>query len=789
MNEKIGNVILNYDNYLGNDLYSDGEIETEILDIVKNYSEDEFNKIIAKRKKWPLIYHLSHIRSNIVEWIPIEKNQNVLEIGSGCGAITGTLANKAKEVTCIELSKKRSLINAYRNREKDNIEILVGNFQDIEKSIKKKYDYITLIGVFEYGELYINGEHPYESFLKIIDKLLKDNGKLIIAIENKLGLKYWAGCKEDHVGRYFESIEGYSKSRGVKTFSKSELEKIMKDSGFNKYKFYYPYPDYKLPTTIYSDEYLPKIEELTNNMRNFDSERMILFDENKVYNTLIKDGLFPLYSNSYLVIAEKGDNLINDVIYSKYSNERAKKFQIRTDIIEDKGTKYVVKKPCSSEAENHIKNMYDYYLHQSQTYEEAGVSLNKCINKNSVLEFQYIKGQTLENMLDKFLDNEDYSSLIRTIKKYSEIVRKVLIEEDFKYTEEFKNIFGNVNLSKSLKSGKISNIDLVFNNIIVSDRWNVIDYEWIFNFPIPINYIIYRAIRLYIDGSPKRNKLKDMNLFSLMKITNDEVIEYEIMEKNFQQYVSSGLIQLYKLYGQTAEANLDIRKIIKEQNKNNFYNMVQVFYDYGEGFTEENSYKFYPESNDEDEIKTEIIIGADVKKVRIDPCNMKSIININSVMGYNGIYYKLKYNTNGIEINNGSIFYTTEDPQIVIDCIRAGTNRIELKFEVQLLLNDNIMKSLCDFIDGKESEIKKNIYLIEKKKQLIEEKEKNIEYSRKLIEEKDNIIKEKDNIIEEKENIIINKDNEINEKQKYIDNIVTSRGWKVLSAIKKIIKR
>jgi methylase of polypeptide subunit release factors len=306
MNEKIGNVILNYTHYSGVDLYSDGEVEDELLEIVQNHKEKEFNKIIAERKKWALIYHLSHIRTNIVEWLPINKEQTVLEIGSGCGAITGTLSNKAKKVTCIELSKKRSLVNAYRNKEKDNIEILLGNFEDIEKGIEEKYDYITLIGVFEYGESYISSEKPYETFLKTISEHLNENGKIIIAIENKLGLKYWAGCQEDHVGRYFEGIEDYTNTNGVKTFSKNELEEIIQRSGFENRKFYYPYPDYKLPTNIYSDSYLPKEGELNNNMRNFDKERMIIFDETRVYNMIIKEGLFPVYSNSYLVVLEKG---------------------------------------------------------------------------------------------------------------------------------------------------------------------------------------------------------------------------------------------------------------------------------------------------------------------------------------------------------------------------------------------------------------------------------------------------------------------------------------------------
>lgn len=308
MDKKIGNVIINYDNYRGNDLYSEGEIEEELLEIVKNYAEENFNEVIFQHKKWSMIYHLSNLRTNIIEWFPIKKNETVLEVGSGCGAITGALADKAKKVTCIELSERRSKINANRNRKRDNIEIILGNFEDIERKIVEKYDYITLIGVLEYGELYINDENPYVSFLEKISKHLNENGKIIIAIENKFGMKYWAGCKEDHLNRYFEGIEGYTNEDGVRTFSKKELENIINSAGDFNVKFYYPYPDYKFPTTIYSDEYLPKCGELNNNNRNFDTERIITFNESKVYDSIIKENLFPLYSNSYLVVIQRGNS-------------------------------------------------------------------------------------------------------------------------------------------------------------------------------------------------------------------------------------------------------------------------------------------------------------------------------------------------------------------------------------------------------------------------------------------------------------------------------------------------
>lgn len=303
--ERIGKVTLDEKMYCGTDQYSDGDIEDVLLDIVKNNSQEQYDAIIAREKNWPILYHLSDKRENIINWYPMDASADVLEIGAGCGAITGALAKKAKSVTCIDLSKRRSLINAYRNADKDNIVIKVGNFQDVEPTLTDKYDIITLIGVFEYGELYIDSKQPFVEFLSIIEKHLKPNGAVLVAIENKLGLKYWAGCQEDHIPEYFTGIEGYNNVKGVKTFSKNELTDIIKEAGYSQIEFYYPYPDYKFPMTIYSDYYLPKMGELNNNMRNFDKERMMLFDEAKVFDSLTKEQLFPYFSNSFFVEIKK----------------------------------------------------------------------------------------------------------------------------------------------------------------------------------------------------------------------------------------------------------------------------------------------------------------------------------------------------------------------------------------------------------------------------------------------------------------------------------------------------
>lgn len=307
MKEQIGHVTLNMDWYSGTDYYSDGAVEDELLSIVQTYDKSEYNRIICEQKDWAVLYHLSQIRENIVNALEFKPGSSVLEIGSGCGAITGALAKKAGKLTCNDLSRKRSLINAYKNQDCDNVEIIVGNFTEIEKYLEEPFDYITLIGVFEYAASYIHTNNPYYDFLSILLSHLKPDGKLIIAIENRLGLKYWAGCKEDHTGKFFCGLENYENITSVRTFSKNELEELFVSCGLNDIMFWYPYPDYKLPMRIYSDQYLPTKGELNMNMRNFDNDRLLMFDEAKVYDTILKEHLFPVVSNSFLISVGKGE--------------------------------------------------------------------------------------------------------------------------------------------------------------------------------------------------------------------------------------------------------------------------------------------------------------------------------------------------------------------------------------------------------------------------------------------------------------------------------------------------
>ena len=290
----------NLDYYKGSDLYSDGDVENTILDIVKN--NDDFTDILHNTDDWAILYHLTPIRKNLLDWYDFDKSKTLLEIGGGCGAFSGMFAKKLDKVTVVELSKRRAEVIYNRHKNYDNLEIIAGNLNDVK--FEEKFDYVTLIGVLEYAGKFTDGNTPFKTFLENAKSYLKPNGKLLIAIENKFGLKYWAGAREDHTGRFFDSIENYPNDKEIQTFGKDELDNLIKSVGFEEARFYYPMPDYKLPKIIYSDDYLPKTDDLFDIFSpNFDQDRVVLFNEKEAFKNIIKNNQFPFFANSFLVEA------------------------------------------------------------------------------------------------------------------------------------------------------------------------------------------------------------------------------------------------------------------------------------------------------------------------------------------------------------------------------------------------------------------------------------------------------------------------------------------------------
>lgn len=682
--KKIGNILLDDTHYPGVDLYSDGVIEDRLLELVKKYPKESYNEVIAKEQDWAVMYHLAHERENILSWYPFVKKAKILEVGSGCGAVTGAVARNASSVTCIDLSMKRSTINAMRNQDRDNIKICVGNFKDIEKDLEEDFDYATLIGVFEYGRGYIGGGKPYHDFLTTVIKHIKPGGKLLIAIENKFGLKYWAGCTEDHVGKFFEGIEGYPGTESARTFTRPELIRIMEECGCKNYRFYYPYPDYKFPTVIYSDAYLPKIGELTGNICNFDRKRIVLMDEAKVFDEILSDGLFPLFSNSFFVEItkeeEESHSSTEQIIYTKYSGERAPDFAIQTRISNGENGKLILYKTAEyPQGIEHIRHTYEAKEKLEAHWAGNVFHVNQSVLEEDRLLFEYLEGITLEEELDRLLESGETKKAVQEIEK---MVQAILSDgtTEFQMTPEFQEVFGVVSVPEHVPAVETADIDLIFSNVLLDKdgNYHVLDYEWTFFFPVPAEYIAYRALHYYLETASKRKKLKEeLNLYERFGITEEKKTCYDAMEQNFQKYIRGRYVSTGELYHTMGKSAVPLGELLSESDGRR----MQVYLNYGQGFTEENSY--FVDHGYEEEIRCTVTVPENVVSVWIDPALRACILKDVKLQWEN--HSPVKYTTTGFEMEKNCYLFDNSDPKIIIEEIPQGMRGIQVSYRISIL--------------------------------------------------------------------------------------------------------
>ncbi len=678
--EKIGGVTLDLSDYPGEDLYSEGAAEDRLLDIVQEYEAPEFNRLIACEERWSTLYHLSHLRGNIVDFFPIRKDQKVLEIGSGCGAITGTVAEMAGQVTCIELSYKRSLINAYRNSAYDNIDIHVGNFQDIERKLTEKYDYVLLIGVLEYAEAYLDAVNPWQKFLELMSSHLAPGGQILIAIENKYGMKYFAGCREDHTGRYFDGIEGYPHGDKVRTFSRAGLMRLFHASGYD-YKFFYPYPDYKLPITIYSDDRPPLKGEFNENERNFDGERLTAFNEGAALDEALSDGYFPFFSNSFLCVLQKNDRIESLTerypVYSKHSTERDPFYQIRTDIMVDGNhKKTVIKTPFTEEAIPHLLAMADAYADIKEEFK--GTSFMPCpvrkvydpSGKLLHLEFDYISGRSMDEELKRLLNLGRGEDCVNAIVNFAGALRRAAVRE-FWATREFAEVFEVTEVPGDLRSMLCTDVDLIFSNLIYYEGWNIIDYEWVFDFPVPVDFCIFRAVSYFLSSLDAAEPVEFDGIYEKIGIDSDLMGVFFEMEQALQRHIAGRHISLEGMYSIFGGENIHLEETLKKSRLLIRPEKPRIFYDRGLGFHSEDSLLINADRNDEDGIRFDTEIPPDCVSLRIDPGDFKCLVKIDKIT-INGVPRE-EILTNGTGISENVIIFDTSDPQIVMEDVEGGS--------------------------------------------------------------------------------------------------------------------
>ena len=644
----------NLDYYSGENFYSDGDIEKEILKIVRTQGSYENMDQVP----FPVLYHLSRVRENILNWYPFRKDAACLEIGSGCGAISGLLCERMKKVVSVELSKQRADINMARHERLDNLEIWVGNLNDMV--FGETFDYIVLNGVFEYAPGFTEGDQPCEAFLNNIRRLLKPDGILLIAIENRFGLKYFAGAPEDHTDGYFDGIAGYPQNHSVRTFSKGEWERLMENCGFVNHRFYYPYPDYKFPREIFTEESL-KEQKYGLPAWNFTRYRMALFREETVADTIQQDGRMDYFANSFLIeMSRQPLDEKKKILYAKMSTDRDRHFSVATTIEQQDGNKMVVKRAMTPEAKRHLKNMI------KQPEEHGGFRTMVGGEIPDGIAYPFLEEKSLGQQAKRAVYAHDMGKIRKLVhqvyqmcqKETDRVIQRQIRSQEMSGRErtEFTKVFGTAKMPEDLLCIAPANIDLILDNIFEKDGdYCVIDCEWIFDFPVPVSFILWRCINELYSSYPQLEQ--EYPVASLLKdysITGEMADTFHKWGTYFAEHYAGANGLLHYSIPEIGVSLEEFRQRYRAKDSLT----CQLFVDTGKGFREEE--KIQAEMVLEDgrfSVSFDLKTFENWKALRFDPLEGKPCI---CRIDQQGTSARLKAANAAGRVEKGDLFLTTD---------------------------------------------------------------------------------------------------------------------------------
>lgn len=496
-----------------------------ILEAIQSNQKEDYSGVLEKNHSWWIFYHLSDMRTSLLNWYDFKPGTELLEIGGDFGALTGLFCDKCKRVTVTEEKKYRARAIADRYQERENLEVFAGKIDDIEPILHKRFDYIIAVGVLEKRGDGWSDKAPYVKFLKFLLGLLNPEGKIILAVDNRYGIRNFCGARNWHTGKAFDGINRYPKGTKGYEFQRGELTDILDQAGVDRYKFFYPLPDYRVPQLIYTDEY-QNASNIAERLEFYDTDQStLLVAERNLYEDIVNNGELAFLSNSFLIELGKTDT-VSDILYAVASTDRGRSNSFTTII---HGDKRVCKKPAFPQGKNRLRAIYNNIC----TLEKRGISVIPHVISKNQIEMPYVTDMTLSSVLKKFVikDKERFIDLLDEL--YINILRASEIADkrtNCFLTSENKAVdFGLI-----LKNAYLDMVPV--NCFFINGKLCFFDQEFVLK-NCPARFVLYRALKYTYMSMWDMDQYLPISYFKDKYRFSDEL--WGIFEKEEEKFIAS----------------------------------------------------------------------------------------------------------------------------------------------------------------------------------------------------------------------------------------------------------
>jgi GT2 family glycosyltransferase/glycosyltransferase involved in cell wall biosynthesis len=258
------------------------------------------------------------------------------------------------------------------------------------------------------------------------------------------------------------------------------------------------------------------------------------------------------------------------IYYIKHSSTRAKRFQLTTTVYEQDGIKYVKKEASSNEAIAHLQSIKRGYELLQKSIINPKLKLAKIVDESdSSLVFEFIEGESLERRY--FLARErSEKEAFGVIDEYRELI-SYSFETTTKSDNSHIDIFGDYTTDDSIYLDGVTNIDLIFSNIIYSgDEIYIIDYEWVFEMSLSLDYIYFRAILSLGDSTLLKRYFGDKELESFRAMEDNFLLGYVFDKGSFfqlQHYYLKDRVDPTVVIGEQDTLISQQKELISQQSK------------------------------------------------------------------------------------------------------------------------------------------------------------------------------------------------------------------------------